>query len=98
MIFACETDGFVEKSVFSTKVGLFWALICQDRPKGAFLRKCGLVWQLWKSHLFLHFKAKREGVKYSCDQCYHEATKNESSGETFQIKALFMDDHVSVQL
>ena len=46
MIFSCDTDGFVEKSVFSTKVGLFSALNCQDRPKGAFLRKCGLVWQL----------------------------------------------------
>ena len=52
MIFACETDGFVEKLVFSTKVGLFSALICQNRPKGAFLRKCGLVWQLWLELIF----------------------------------------------
>ena len=39
MNFACETDGFVEKLVLSTKakVILFSALNCQDRPKGAFL-------------------------------------------------------------
>ena len=34
-------------------------------------------------------------IKFNFD---HEATKNESSTETFQIKTVFMDDHVSVQL
>ena len=46
-----KNNGFIEISAFSTKVGLFSALIYQDRPKAAFLRKCGLVWQLWNQHL-----------------------------------------------
>ena len=49
-----------------------------DEPdSGNQLHKCGEcgAGYRWKSHLVQHIRSKHEGIKYSCNQCEYQATR-----------------------
>ena len=47
-----------------------------DEPDSCYQFKCGEcgAGYRWKTDLVMHIRSKHEGVRYSCDQCEHQAT------------------------